>query len=44
MAAISISGRGLFDNFSVDYIYEQMKQASMELSKRMGYTELPARQ
>ncbi|MEA4869141.1 Transcriptional regulator KdgR [bioreactor metagenome] len=41
MAAMSISGRGLFDNFAVDYIYEQMKQASMELSKRMGYTQDP---
>jgi len=42
MAAMSISGRGLFDSFSIDYIYQQMKQASMELSKRMGYTQDPA--
>ncbi|MEN6635640.1 MAG: IclR family transcriptional regulator [Clostridiaceae bacterium] len=39
MAAMSISGRGLFDSFPIDYIYQQMNQASMELSKRMGYTQ-----
>jgi len=44
MAAMSISARGLLNHFAVDYLYEQMKQASMELSKRMGYTEPPARQ
>ena len=42
MAAMSISGRGLFDNFETEYIYEQMKKASIELSKRMGYTLEPA--
>jgi DNA-binding IclR family transcriptional regulator len=42
MAAMSISGSGLFENYSIDYIYQQMKQASMELSKRMGYTQDPA--
>ena len=39
MAAMSISGHGLFENFSEEFIYEKMHDASLELSKRMGYTE-----
>lgn len=38
MAAMSISGHGLFTDHPVEFVYEKMKQASIELSKRMGYT------
>lgn len=41
MAAMSISGHGLLENFEPEYIYEKMYVAAMDLSKRMGYTEAP---
>ena len=39
MAAMSISGFGLFDNHSEEFIYGKMREASLRLSKRMGYTD-----
>ena len=39
MAALSISGHGLLDNFSELEVYEIMQEAATELSTRMGYTK-----
>lgn len=38
MAAMSVSGPGLMDNFEFETILTRMKAAAEELSKRMGYT------
>ncbi len=39
MAAMSISGHGLLENFDESYVFEKMHDASVALSHRMGYTE-----
>ena len=38
IAAISVSGYGLLENYTVDTIYKEMNNASQELSQRMGYS------
>jgi len=38
MAAMSVSGQGLLESYSIASIVEKLRQASMELSQRMGYT------
>ena len=38
MAAISISGPGLLTNYDEKYLADKMREAAMELSKRVGYT------
>lgn len=38
MAAMSISGQGLFSNYDEEFIAAKMKDAAMTLSKRVGYT------
>ena len=38
VAAISVSGFGLLENYPVETIFKEMKAASRELSRRMGYT------
>jgi len=38
MAAMSISGPGLFNNFDESFIAAKMKDAALTLSKRVGYT------
>ena len=44
MAAMSVSGHGLLDRCEEVYIYEKMRDAALDLSHHMGYTEvkLPA--
>lgn len=37
IAAMSISGFGLLENYSIDTIFNEMKSASNELCRRMGY-------
>jgi len=39
MAAMSVSAHGLLDNYPIELLHEKMKQASMEISRRMGYTQ-----
>ena len=39
VAALSISGHGLLDNFSESEVYEIMQEAATQLSTRMGYTK-----
>jgi len=38
MAALSISGPGLLNNYDEEYLAARMKDAAMTLSKRVGYT------
>ena len=44
MAAMSVSGHGLLDRCGEVYVYEKMRDAALDLSHHMGYTEvkLPA--
>ena len=44
MAAMSVSGHGLLDRCEEVYVYEKMRDAALDLSHHMGYTEvkLPA--
>ena len=44
MAAMSVSGHGLLDRCEEAYVYEKMRDAALDLSHHMGYTEvkLPA--
>lgn len=39
MAAMSISRGDLFEKFAFDELYTKLKRATLELSKRMGFTE-----
>ncbi len=41
MAAMSVSSRGLLDTYTEEEIFAELREASIELSKRMGYTEPP---
>ena len=38
MAAMSVSGPGLLTRFDEAFVYERLHEASIELSKRVGYT------
>ncbi len=42
MAAMSISAHSLFEHYSESAIFSKMHDASIELSRRMGYTQPPA--
>ena len=42
MAAMSVSGYGLLDNHSEEFIYGKSRDAANRISKRMGYTVPPA--
>ena len=37
IAAISVSGYGLLENHSIETIFKEMKNASQEISRRMGF-------
>lgn len=39
MAAMSISGHGLLDRCDEQYVFEKMHEASLDISRRMGYVE-----
>lgn len=39
MAAMSVSSHNLLETYTEKYIYDKMRDAAMELSRRMGYTE-----
>ena len=43
-AGTSVSGHGLLDRCEEVYVYEKMRDAALDLSHHMGYTEvkLPA--
>ena len=40
MAAMSVSGHGLLDRCEEVYVYEKMRDAALDLSHHMGYTEV----
>lgn len=41
MAAMSISGYGLLEQFDEAYVFEKMHEAALDLSRHMGYTVPP---